>query len=194
MSDHTIVLVGSGPGIRHYRFAINAPHGAVSSGCRKMGRSPDLFFGCDGPGMFPAHIPRDESISRHIPTMCMPWWRDWNVTLWDTCETGEPNFTDRDAPVMDHRPWSQGDPPAPHSLVFAVQVAALLGFDRLVFAGVDLLEPHLQPIADLLETWAPAAAAAGVEWINISPNSALAGFMPTMCSLEASRCLTMVPA
>lgn len=182
------MLVGSGPGIRYYRWGLRVPHGAVSSGCVPMPRAPDLWFGCDAPGMFPRHIARDDSIGRHIPTMCMPWWMDWNVTLWDTRDEGEPNFGQVGEPVMDHRP-GYGDHPRPHSLLFAVQVAALLGYSPLVFVGVDLLGPRLRLIADMLEQWQPLARLAGVDWINLSPVSALRDFVPTMCPLECSRCL-----
>jgi len=63
------------------------------------------------------------------------------------------------------------------SMIFAVQVAAWMGFRRLIFVGCDLTHAVYELVTPTLKQWYPAAQKHGIEWVCDTPGSPLAEFM-----------------
>ena len=66
-----------------------------------------------------------------------------------------------------------------NSWLMAVQIAAKLGYRRILFAGCDFSHDCYDAIAPTIERWHGIFADAGIEWINLSPGSRLACWLPT---------------
>jgi len=77
-------------------------------------------------------------------------------------------------------PMGTGGEAVAKSVTFAVQLMARLGYRRMYFAGIDMHTRNLKRASDLMRSWLPLAEAAGVEWINLAPQSRLADWMPTV--------------
>ena len=85
-------------------------------------------------------------------------WADFeNVHPWETDDDAPPSF-DREGVIGK-------DGKRSHSLLFAVQVVARLGFKRVMFNGCDCLK-GLSWVSEALDEWQPLAEAAGIEWIR----------------------------
>lgn len=100
-----------------------------------------------------------------------PGWGDYqNVRGWGVHNRVHPAWFG-DGKLSVHRAFN--------SLLMAVQVATRLGFNELRFAGVDLNEDHYKDLRVILSRWHTHARRRGINWINLSPGSALAQFVPT---------------
>jgi len=106
-----------------------------------------------------------------------PGWGDYpNVTEWTPEPLGECDFTD-DQPIglkadtgMIRNSWFLG-----------VQVAQRLGYKRIHFIGCDFLDDSAHSTARaFLPKYCRMAADAGLEWINLSPDSELAKYIPSL--------------
>jgi hypothetical protein len=110
-----------------------------------------------------------------------PGWMDYpNVTGWEVIPQDPPNFTE-DGPIG---LWSQaaadaGYDAVRHSMLFGIQLAARLGYRRLMFIGCDLHGDRFPVQRATMREWWPQARDAGMEWANLSPTSALAEFLPS---------------
>lgn len=116
-----------------------------------------------------------------------PGWLDYpNVKSWGVVPQERPSF-DTHAPIG---LWSQaaadaGFDAVRHSMLFATQVAARLGYTRHLFIGCDLHGDRFPVQRATMREWWPLARAAGIEWVNLSPSSALAEFLPSMQEVAA---------
>ena len=101
-----------------------------------------------------------------------PAWGDYpNVTGWELSREQGPNFTP-DGPL--------GLDGMNNSFLFALQVAHRLGYRRLGFIGIDLLDSSYDDLVGMLEKWHALAIRYGNTWTNLSPDSKLREFMPSM--------------
>jgi hypothetical protein len=100
-----------------------------------------------------------------------PGWNDWpSVTGWELELKLPPNFTPEG-------PFGLSE--VNNSLFFAIQVGARLGYRNLHFVGIDLNAEGYDVHRETLRKWQPIAEANGVQFINLSPKSALAEWMTT---------------
>lgn len=101
-----------------------------------------------------------------------PGWQDFpNVTSYHYSRRRPVNFTEQG--------WlGADDAPTQKSVLFAVQVAARLGYNLMIFAGVDLCDDTMAAMYDSLKQWYPVARRRGIEWQCVSFRSRLAEFMP----------------
>lgn len=111
-----------------------------------------------------------------------PGWGDYrNVTGWEVKAYRHPRWTG-DGPLAVWK--SQTDPGAFlfNSLLVAVQIATRLGYDELRFIGVDLMKEtgYGDTLTVVMKAWHKHAAKHGYEWVNLSPVSRLAEFVPTV--------------
>ena len=68
-----------------------------------------------------------------------------------------------------------------NSLMLSVQIAHRLGYEHLMFAGIDLIGDHYAAHREIMQTWHNIATTEyGFEWTNLCEKSALAEFMPTI--------------
>jgi hypothetical protein len=103
-----------------------------------------------------------------------PGWGDYpNVVGWETTRETGPNFGGR----VGMRSMSNGAQ-IRNSWFMAVQVAYRLGYRRLFFIGCDFRRPEYALTRDWAREYWAAAKAAGMEWYNLSPDSAL-DFLPS---------------
>jgi hypothetical protein len=129
---------------------------------------------------------KDALLECHHEIGFQPGWADYpNVRGWLVAMTSGSVYEagTKPGPLPDELP-SFVSPAEPlklngvrNSLIFAVQIAVQLGYKRLLFAGCDLNEPGYEVVTATLRDWMPIAAEHGVEWVNISPESALSEFM-----------------
>jgi hypothetical protein len=201
MSD--VLIVGSGPSAEDFDF-----HGweghvcAVSSGIGVLPRPPEHFVSMDHPRHFNADLFSSVDICKHV--IADEWRHHLNLKQYELRQYAiAPNFCRgpvsdgdlgirfRQRMVSDQFLLAHGIRPAGaeahwgqgifnNSLLMAVQVMPRMGYDRIVFVGCDLKLPQLQPVASVLHTWHPIAERFGVEWLNASPASALANFLPEL--------------
>jgi hypothetical protein len=173
----TIFLVGHGPSARPTVDLIpGIDVGAVSGGIAVLGdRLPDHWFLLDRPEFYRDELLCDDRIQKHTHDGRDQFNRYPNACLWQFGGQPEPSFT------FD-RPLSAG--PIFNSLLFAVQAAACMGYSRLWFIGCDLQGRQYAMHRRCMQEWYPLAAEAGIEWINGSPASALAEFLPTIVLQE----------
>jgi hypothetical protein len=118
---------------------------------------------------------------KHVPSgRYARFWEVYHkVRVWDfDTEATEPNFTDPGKPL------ASGSLLRNDSLLFAVQVAAHLGFARQIFLGVDLTTSDREMTNDELLRWWPMAKDAGITWENASPVSRLQEWMPDCVTEE----------
>jgi hypothetical protein len=129
---------------------------------------------------------KDALLEQHHEIGFQPGWADYpNVRGWHVvtppgkvfAEGTPPDPLPQDRPNFD-------DPSKPlqmngvrNSLIMAVQIAHLLGYTRLYFAGIDLRESGYEVVIETLQQWHCESKA---EWINLAPKSALAKFLPTL--------------
>jgi hypothetical protein len=163
MSD-TIIILGNGPSVRPVATLPDGyPVAAVSSGWRACPRVPDHFVTLDRSSFFPAELTDNPAIAKHVPDyrsgFDCPNTRRWRIT-----SRVSPAFND-DEPI--------GVGAGFNSLLFAVQVAACMGYRRLWFVGCDLhhgdtIEDYrrFDPIVATLKTWRAAMRGMGFEWIT----------------------------
>lgn len=144
---------------------------AVSGGIHAVPHA-DHFVSLDKAMHFPDWLTGSTQIQKHVPINAFTsrWQMYPNVKTWEYIDAPDPSFTDG--------PCVAGPLPRNHSLLFAVQVAARLGFNRCLFVGCDLLDNESWAITDVLQTWWPPAKAAGIVWENASPISSLDAWMP----------------
>ena len=100
-----------------------------------------------------------------------PTWADYPpCKAWPLHKDDGPNFTD-EGPL--------GLSGVLNSLFFGVQIAYRLGYRRYIFAGVDFNDEIFEPQRAVMREWYKYATECGLEWINTSPESSLAEYMPT---------------
>jgi hypothetical protein len=167
----TIIVAGRGPSAYQYHWPDDGtPIMAVSGGYDAV---PDMehFVSLDKPMCFPRWLLGADHIEKHVAeNRHTRYWRRWpNITSWPYVEDDFPR--NGGPPVVG--PLGRG-----HSLLFAVQVAARMGYQRLLFVGVDLLGVEMEPVNRALESWRGWFADHGVELVNASPLSALCEWMP----------------
>jgi hypothetical protein len=63
-------------------------------------------------------------------------------------------------------------------MLLAVQILPRLGFDTLEFIGCDMTSGEHAFILDVLQQWHHHAKSHGLTWLNASPLSFLAAFVP----------------
>lgn len=174
----TIIIAGSGPSAPQYEWG-DTPIMAVSSGCDVVPRM-DHFVTLDKMMHFPRWLTDSDRFTKHIPNWDNE--KEWRncpyVRVWPYEEKSEPTFVNGETIASGSMLKSNVPAPRHNSLLFAVQVAARLGFKRCVFIGCDLLEPGHIPVADMLRQWWPIALQHGIEWQNASPLSTLCEWMP----------------
>jgi hypothetical protein len=100
-----------------------------------------------------------------------PNWGDYsNVQGWPIDTIATPSFGDG--------PIGLGE--CFNSLIMAVQVAHRLGYQDLEFTGCDLLSGGYKQLTAILAAAYPAAQAAGMDWVSLSPQSRLNEFLPVV--------------
>jgi hypothetical protein len=179
MSD-TVVICGAGVSAEYCRWEWDTPIMAVSSGFDRAATFKH-FATLDRPICYPPYIADGTTFDKHVPDgkFARFWQVHPNVRIWKySFDETEPNFTRPDQPL------ARGEPPRNDSLLFGVQVAAHLGYRRMIFLGVDLNENDRWPTNDELRRWWPQAKEAGLTWENASPVSMLQCWMPTCRSGE----------
>lgn len=103
-----------------------------------------------------------------------PSWGDCpNVRGWDVFTARPPNFGDNGRADL-------GLDGVVNSWLMAVQVAPLLGYTRLHFIGCDFRHDCYGRILETIRRWQDLYRDRGVEWVNLSPASRLADFVPTL--------------
>lgn len=174
----TIVIAGCGPSAALHEWCAETPIMAVSGGYRVVPRM-EHFATLDKVMCFPEWLTDSTRCDKHVPNWSnAPEWRKCpRVVEWPYEEGAEPDFGGLHLRSGNLRKSNVNDI-WHNSLLFAVQVAHGLGYERLEFIGVDLLGP-LVVVSDYLRTWYPAAQTAGIEWVNLSPLSSLCEWMPT---------------
>lgn len=180
-----LVICGSGPSANYCQWEWDTPIMAVSSGFDEAATF-EHFVTLDRPICFPGWLIGSDQFVKHIPSgkFARFWTEHPRVRVWEyDFDLEAPDFTDAAGPL------ARGPQPKNHSLLFAVQVAALLGYERLIFLGVDLTSNELHTISDVMRLWWPAAQAAGVTWQNASPLSLLEEWMPH-CETEEALVIT----
>ena len=104
-----------------------------------------------------------------------PGWGDFsNVRGWEF-HHGGPSFSDGPIGMIGHG----GDGMIRNSWFMAVQVAYRLGYRRLYFAGCDFNGDDYKPHRARLKPWYKMAQDAGMEWVCLTPESALSDVIPT---------------
>ena len=173
----TIVIAGAGPSAVQHEWHSDVPIMAVSGGYRYVPRM-DHFASLDKVMCFPEWMTNSTRCIKHVPDWSneSEWLKCPQVHSWQYEEGDAPNFVTGPIRAGTLRK-SNVDDTWHNSLLFAVQVAPRLGFERLVFVGVDLLGP-LVVVSDYLQRWYPIAAREGIEWVNASPLSTLCEWMP----------------
>lgn len=107
-----------------------------------------------------------------------PGWADFqNIRGWEMCVCRRAKWG-TEGPIALWR--TDARMPFCNSLFMAVQVAARLGYKRFEFVGVDLAESMYADSREVMRRWCLQARRAGLQWVNLSPDSALAAFMPTV--------------
>ena len=176
---HTVIIAGVGPSACQYEWPEDVPILAVSSGYREVPRI-DHFCTLDKVMCFPEWLTDSTRFTKHVPDWSNvdEWRRCPKVRTWAYQEAGEPSFRASDGPVSaGGLRKSNVDATRHNSLLFAVQLAPRLGFNRCIFIGVDLLG-GLEVVSDLLLEWWPIAQAHSIEWRNASLLSTLCEWMP----------------
>ena len=103
-----------------------------------------------------------------------PGWGDFSgVVGWETDYAAHPNFTD--GPIGMHMPDGSQ---IRNSWFYAVQVAHRLGYRRIFFAGCNFQEDRFALCGSRARYLWDLAEAAGHEWVNLSPDTAL-DFLPS---------------
>ena len=174
LSD-TCYIAGKGPSCALFDWPDDLHIMAVSGGVCSPPYLPMYWCSIDPPHCF-EHWPwlLQSDKCRKFTTE-QRWLRRWknypNVELVPYEGQGPPNFGP-DGPI--HHPYVSRQ----YSLFPAVQIAHRIGYKRLVFIGVDLLEQDLVPMADALRPWYYAARLEGLEWYTASTLSTLCEWMP----------------
>lgn len=178
---NTIIIAGAGISATQYEFAQGYPIMAVSSGYKCV---PEMahFVSMDKPMMFPSWLTDSDKFIKHVPDTALGqyWKRHPNVMAWDYEDGPNPNFTSTlDSDLRSGSMMKDDcDQTRHNSLLLAVQIAALIGYNRQIFIGVDLLDDGLAPLSEQLRLWYPFAKDAGIDWVNASPISRLCEWMP----------------
>ena len=117
--------------------------------------------------------------SEELVSACLERVRDVEpkVQAWTYQDGPDPNFTL--GPIYSGSMVKDDcDQTRHNSLLLAVQIAPRLGYDRLLFIGVDLLDDGLAALSTQLQAWHPKALAMNIAWLNASPLSRLCEWMP----------------
>jgi len=178
-ASDSIILLGQGPSAELYDWdAMDVPIMAVSGGYKF---APDITHFCtlDRPVCFPEWLQSSENFTKHIAgnKFAKRWSKYPRVRAWEYIDSRDVQFGP-DGPIVG------GPLPRNYSLFFAVQLAARLGYERLIFVGCDLLENELRPINNVMREWWPLAVEAGQEWVNASPLSTFCEWMPEAKQVE----------
>lgn len=110
-----------------------------------------------------------------------PGWMDYpNVHGWEVIPQAPPSFGGSGPIGL----WSQaaedaGFDAVRHSMLFGIQLAAMLGYRTIMFIGCDLHGDRFPVQRATMREWWPQAIDAGMTWLNLAPESALADFLPS---------------
>lgn len=184
MNRGSILIVGSGPSVTdvNWQTWLRTPVMAVSSGVSCVPFRPAYFVSFDRPTFYPQDRLSAVEVQKHIPSGKGLFWVNYrNVVHWEFDPLKKTPAFEDDA-ILTHFPSLQ-----PNSLLMSVQIAALLGYTRLYFAGCDLLDEEYAHVADVLRLWHPVAHSLGIQWLTISPHSALSYFLPVHGEHELTR-------
>ena len=175
-----ITLIGKGESMAAWEPDpdLDCDYGAISSAIVLDGFMKDSgvgftwrhWFTVDKPAFYPRRF-TDSRVMKHVPSTVTPWKSHPDVTMWEYRHELGPSF-DVTGPIV------QGPFGHNHSLLFAVQVCARLGYPKVYFAGCDLLSMELRMVADVLANWYIRAQFCSIEWFNCSSVSALAEYLP----------------
>jgi len=181
---NTLIIAGAGISATQYDFAQGYPIMAVSSGYKFV---PEMahFVSMDKPMMFPSWLTDSDKFTKHVPDTALGqyWKKHPNVRAWYYKDGPGPCFR-KSAEGIDFAVRSGSmvkddcDQTRHNSLLRAVQIAPRLGFNRLLFIGVDLLDEGLAPLSEELRLWYEQAKTWGIQWVNASPISRLCEWMP----------------
>ena len=179
--SNSIIIAGSGVSALQYAWPDDdMPIMAVSSGYNVVPRI-NHFVTMDKVMHFPEWLTDSRRFYKHVPKLEHP--SDWrkcpNVYFWPYADCADPTFNGELPVSSGPLRKTNCDDRRHNSMLLAVQIAPRLGFDRLLFIGCDLLDASMYPVSDVLCGWWPAAKAAGIEWVNLSPISTLCEWMPT---------------
>lgn len=193
MND-TLIIAGRGDSAAGFDWPKGIPIMGVSSGYMYV---PEMqhWVSLDRPVNFPDWVVTSDRFDKHVArNKYFPFWSDYprvvgheiNLKLTLNGQTVDTEYEAKEPS------WEAGKPLTPcgpmmrnHSLLFAVQVAAHLGYKRQIFIGVDLLQPELYEVSDVLKSWHADAQAHGIEWLCASDISTLNEWMPRW---EAALC------
>ena len=173
MND-TLFIVGQGISAPLFTWPDGIDMLCVSGGINSPPFLPQFWCGIDPPHCY-GHLPwflQSDVRKFVLATNFLRRWSSYsNVTMVPFGGIGKPNFGP-DGPLC--------EPPGTHanSLFPAIQVGHRLGYRRLAFVGVDLLEPEFDTMAEALESWYHIATSQGLEWVTASDVSRLFEFMP----------------
>jgi hypothetical protein len=175
MTPGTCYIVGKGPSVQLFDWPDDLHIMAVSGGIIAPPYMPMYWCGIDPPHCY-SHWPwfLQSADCRKFTTETR-FLREWakypNVERVPYGYIGPPNFK-ADGDI--HHP----NIGCQNSLFPAVQIAHRLGYKRLVFIGVDLLEQDMVPLADALREWYWPARLDGLIWETASTLSTLCEWMP----------------
>lgn len=184
-----LIIAGKGPSAADFDWP-DIPIMGVSGGYEYVPYM-DHWVSLDKPMHFPQWLTDSERFNKHVPNnKFAPYWRKYpRVCEWEYEVGNLPTFSVLQLGTPEPGPFVTGPLPRNYSLLFAVQVAPRLGFDRLIFIGCDLLDNELHPIADVLKLWHPLARKAGIEWLNASRMSILGEWMPQWMPQNQGVCI-----
>ena len=178
--SNTIIILGRGPSAEMFDLEHNQHPVLAVSGGITMDPQAEHFISLDKPRFFPDWLLNNPAIRKHIPYNVLneknTIWKRWakypnTVQFEYRVGNGLPNFSD-------HGPIDVGPLPRNYTLLAAVQLVPRLGFDRLIFAGTDLNDNELMPIAEVIKEWHPIAVDEGMRWEIAAPGSALEDTLP----------------
>jgi hypothetical protein len=95
---------------------------------------------------------------------------------------GHPYGRRYDVNLTRHGPFGVDGQPLAKSPLFAVQAAHRIGYKRLLFAGVDMVQSEHTTHSGrfMRDVIYPKALAAGFEWYALSPDSPISRWMPVL--------------
>lgn len=160
----TIIIAGDAPSVRGFDWPDGIGVMGVASGITQV-PDPLHFVSLDDPWRVDESVAVSDRFQKHVPfnMFAKSWWRYPRVNVWQCKYVNQPNFGRKGAISLHEED---------HPLLFAVQVAAKIGYRRCVFIGFD---DEIETLSD----WHPHAIDSGLEWLNASRYSALCECMPT---------------
>lgn len=185
MSGKTFIIAGNGASAADFQWPERGMMEtwimAISGGYRVVPWMDD-FVSLDRPCDFPEHVRTGPHFRNVAVNALYHEWRQFNpLRGWQYTGGDWPDFRQ-----FMNSPLVTGPLPRNNSLLFGVQVAARMGFKRMIFVGCDLQDDYGPPecpslgsdTSFILQGWHDRAQACGIEWLAASPRSRLAAWMP----------------